>query len=528
MRAPATPPRDRRSRFERALPPLALIVAAFFVWHRALDIYFSQDDFVGLARSAGLVPRLHGPWRFLSAQAIFDLLRPFADLSPRTYHAANLIVHIACSVILYVRLARPVQRPAALVGAVFFAVHPALFTAVYWIAAIGDPLACGFVLLTVIAWRHTRGVRWLAVPLYVLALMSKESAIPLPIALLALPRGPAVDPGPRATLRNVGGRMRDPLWLMLAALATADALYFVIADSMGASDGARPYALVFGPNLWRNLLTYLGWTANAWLPTVKSFSDSQDPSVWGWGIGALALWLLGLASGELRRRGWFAGGVWTFAFLIPYLPIESHTYHYYLYTPMIGAAVCVAIALDVLFARLVPLRRTGAADEGAETDLGPPPAFNPSPAWYLGIVLAGLLTGNSLLLVRRIETAPFIVPGLYSDPVVDRAFIAKRLIESVRPALPPDSLVRLMVWTLPPPGEISTPGDYVERNLRSAIYDGVGLRVMLPQVIEVGFANEFRPLDRSWRWVLARPTGEAQVLEPRMLEDLIRQHGPPH
>lgn len=495
---PSAPARGRGSTLAQALPPLALVAAAVLVWHRAIALYFSQDDFVGLARAAGLSPRLEGSWRALSAQLVFDLLRPLAGTSPAGYHLASLAVHALSAVALLALLGRSVGRPAALVGATFFAVHAALFTAVYWIAAIADPLACLFTVLTVIAWRAAGPARWLATPLYALALLAKESALPLPLALLAMPRPAA------AAVRD---RWRDPVWIALAALAALQAAAFLRAGAMGAAGASPAYGVGLGADLWRNGLTYLGWTANAWLPLTRSFADAQEPGVWGWGAAALALWVIGLASPALRRRGWLGAGAWYASFLIPYLPLASHTYHYYLTLPLVGAAACVAIAADAGLERM----RAKPAEAAA---------------WIAAALLAAALAANSYFLVRRIETAPFTAPGHRSDPIVDRALIAERLVGSVRDGIPPEPPVRLAVWTLPAAGP-TTSGGYFERNLKIAVYDGLALRVMLPQVAEVRFVDAFEPLDASWRWVLTRPTGDARVLEPAALDSLIRRFGPP-
>lgn len=511
-------PRDRAPWFERALPPLALAAVTVLVWRGALDLYFSQDDFAILARIAGLEPRLPGPSRLISAQAYFDLLRPLAGRDPRAWHLASLGLHLAVSLLLYALLARRVRRPAALAGAAFFAVHPALFAAVYWIAAVTDPLAALFTLLTVAAWRHPGAWRWTALPLFALALLSKESALPLPLALLALSRGRADEPGPLATFRRAGSRMRDPLWLALAALAAAGVAWIVTRDA-AAGDPARAYALVWGPNLWQNLLTYLGWSVHVAAPLVHGFSDARDPAVWGWGAAAALLWLAGLSRPALRRRGLVAGGVWVAVFLLPYLPLHSHTYHYYLYLPLAGVAGCLAIGFDALAARLGP-RPRGEAGRGAENRRS-----GAIPAWLAAAAALAALGWNAAVLVRRIETAPLPIPGLRYQVVVDRAVIAGRLVASLEPQLPPDSLVRLAVWVLPPAG--GAPHPYYEANLRSAVYDGLGLRVMLPQVREVRFVRGHQPLGPEWRWVLARADGAARVLTPDRLDRLIAEHGPP-
>ena len=97
-----------RATLGRAVPMLAAVVAGLIVFHRALAYFFSQDDFLGLARASGLAPRLTGPWRFLSHQAVFDLMRPLAGLDAAPYHLVSLALHATCAALLAMFLMRRV------------------------------------------------------------------------------------------------------------------------------------------------------------------------------------------------------------------------------------------------------------------------------------------------------------------------------------------------------------------------------------------------------------------------------------
>ena len=103
-----------------------LVVAACAVWvfRGALDLFFAADDFPALARVEGLLPRLQGPWRLLSAQLYFDLMHAAAGLDPRAYHAASLLLHAACAGALYVLLKRRLSAPAAMAGAAWDVAGP--------------------------------------------------------------------------------------------------------------------------------------------------------------------------------------------------------------------------------------------------------------------------------------------------------------------------------------------------------------------------------------------------------------------
>src|SRR5262249_36391941 len=163
-------------------------------------------------------------------------------------------------------------------------------------------------------------------------------------------------------------------------------------------------------------------------PTTRRFEDIAEPALWPWAAAAFGLWLAGLFSPRLRASGWLAGGS-TFAFLLaPVLGLRNHTYHYYLYAPLIGAAWCVAALADVAS------RPPGPAPErsGEKRRVGRPPLARPGSwrargAWPAALCAGAFLVSNGALLVRKIESMPFVDERLRADPIVDRARIARRV-----------------------------------------------------------------------------------------------------
>jgi len=496
---------------------VALAAAGLVVHAGALATFFSQDDFAGLARARGLLPRLEGPWRWLSHQGFWDVMRPLAGTAPGPYHAASLAAHVAATLLAFAWLRRRTGDAAAFVGAAFLATHVALFTSTHWIAAIGDPaalaLACGALLL---ADRGDR-VRWAALPLFGLALLAKESVLALPVvaALGALaPRG-RVDGA--ATLRPLRDPVRDPLVVAMAALAVSFAAYTLARDAMGArsASGDAAYAVGAGDHVLGNLLSYVSWTVNAWLPTMRGFGDAREPSGDAWAWGAMLLGTLAALAPPFRRRGLGRALLAFVALLLPVLPLRNHTYHYYLTVPMLGAAWAVA----VLFA--APWRTRAASG---------PHAVPPVRA-VAAALLAALLTWNGALLVRRVETMPFGRTGLLADPTMDRARIAANVHAGVAAAALPEG-ARLSLWlpdgwarSGPPPATPEEP--YARRNLRSALLDGLALRVLFPGLAEVRVVDRFDPARRDEWWALCRREGTTRVLPGVELEALLREHGEP-
>jgi hypothetical protein len=428
-------------------------------------------------------------------------MRPLAGLDATAYHLLSLASHAACVVLLSALLIRRVSGPAALLGAVFFAAHPALFSAVYWFSAIGDGLALLFALAAFMLALRTDSVRWISLPAFALSLMAKESTLLLPVVVALAGR---LDPVASGASRRVS----IGVTLGLAAIALAYGATFVTGNAFGVRgelSATAPYAFGVGAHIGANALTYLGWAVASLYPVVRGFDEAVDPTVYPWAIGALVLWLAGLASRRLRRSGWVIGGAIWLGFLLPVLGLKNHTYHYYLYAPLAGAAWCVAAAAD----RLVPRGRAG---------------------WLIAGAAAILLTLNGALLVRRIERMPFVLPGLRSEPIVDRALIARNVYEGLASARLPDG-VRLLFWSptaasLGPRGErLAGPAPratYWEHNVRAALLEGLAVRVMFPNLAEVRFVREFAPGPPNEWYAAYLPDGRVRVETAARVDSILR------
>ena len=499
------------------LVPIAAALAAVLVFRGSLAYFFGQDDFLGLARARHLAPPLSGPWRWLSGQGYFELMRGFGVASALPYHAASLIAHAAASALLAVVLARRFAPAAALAGALCFAAHPASYTALYSVSGIGEILAGLFAIATIALAERADGWRWGTLPAFALALFSKESVLLLPLALLPAPGWLAGSRAPGASRRVVIG---------LGALALAMATALIVTDEFGvrsrpAADAA--YAVSFGPHVLANFATYLGWTVNFWLLTLRSFSDAVDPGVYPYAIAASAVWALALASPELRARGWFAMGLTFLLLLAPVLGLHNHTYHYYLYTPLIAFAWCVASVFDA-WIRREPSR----ARPRAPAHAGNGARFGNAVA----LVLGALFVWNGMAVVHKVETFPFTDPRLRSDAVVDRARIALKVRDGLAAAAIPDG-APLVFWS---PASIHTerlshPGrdqmaeeTYWEQNVRSALMNGLAVRVLFPRAGEISFVHDYRGAPAATRVVLYDVDGNLKVMPAGTLDSLMVAH----
>jgi tetratricopeptide (TPR) repeat protein len=168
--------------------------------------------------------------------------RSDGTLNPFGFHLTNLFLHGLCAVlVLLVAVRLAPGRTAFLAGtALLFAVHPLHAGTVSALVGRADLLALLFSLLAVRLWfSATDGAAafWPLVALcYFLALLSKEAAIGLPVALLILDGG-VLRAGPATALRKHA--------LGYALLLPALAAWFVLrpAGTTSAVGGWTPFLL---------------------------------------------------------------------------------------------------------------------------------------------------------------------------------------------------------------------------------------------------------------------------------------------
>jgi hypothetical protein len=170
-----------------------VVAAAAAVYWPALNAGFVGDDFMILHR----LRDLSGPadvTRFFRGE-FFEYYRPLgfvahaidwgiAGANPRQFHLTNLLLHAASAVLVLLigRTLAP-RSAAGLVAALLFTLHASNHEAVVWISARFDLLAT-FFSLAAMWWMVRGGPGWYAMPplLFLLAVLSKEAAVALPVA----------------------------------------------------------------------------------------------------------------------------------------------------------------------------------------------------------------------------------------------------------------------------------------------------------------------------------------------------------
>jgi Flp pilus assembly protein TadD len=277
-------------------------------------------------------------------------------LNPHVFHTFNVLLHaVNAALVLLIlrRLFTDVLSPwAVFVGAAVFAVHPVQVETVGWVSGMKD-LLCGLFTLAAL-WGYVKHAqaqdaparrRWayfaLATAAYILAMLSKPTAVVTPVLALVLDL---------LVLRN-GFRVVAPriaLWLVLAIPCVIWTKYFQSAEHVA-----------FAPPIWQRPLValdalafYLGKVVFPWSLAVDYGRRPDVAIARGW---VYFTWIVpvavAVATWLLRRRipGLLAGGALFVAGMLPVLGLVRFDFQefstvadHYLYLPMLGVAVALA------------------------------------------------------------------------------------------------------------------------------------------------------------------------------------------
>ncbi len=377
------PRRGPRAALALALAALTLLVYAGVREHTFVDF----DDVEYVVANPGLDGRL-GPedvtrafaepynsnWSPLTSLslALSDALHGPA---PGAYAATNAALHAAATLLLFLAFGTATGRwPASALLAAVFAVHPLHVESVAWISQRKEVLAGVFWAGALAA--HVRAVRRgtlgghaLVGLLGLLALLSKPTAVALPLTLLL------VDFWPLGRLDTPAGRRRALLEkLPLAVVAAAVAgITWLVQTAAGANasaqtplaarilNAARAYAIYVGETFWPVDLAYFHpFPAEAELHSARTAAAV---------VFVVGTSLLALAA-RRRHPAFTMGWLWFVLTLVPMIGLVRVGGHAhadrYVYFAQTGLVVIVLFALpDALAGALGPASRRRAAARGA-------------------------------------------------------------------------------------------------------------------------------------------------------------------
>ncbi len=347
----------------RFLAPALILAAVFLAYLNSFQGAFQFDDYNVIVDNA----RVHGLAAWLG-----DLggIRPLLKLSyalnwmagpgPWGFHLVNLAIHGANGILVFAlsrRLASDDEGSnwVALSVALVFVLHPVQTEAVTYICGRSTSLMTLFYLASMVACirsRETASRAWnlFSALLFLLASLTKETALTLPLALVLLERASGRWKGLKPALRATSAH-----WMLLCILCIGLALHPVQRALLATSFSTRGIPM----NLL-NQIQALGYLLRAWCWPAHLNIDPCLPQATHltWPIaGMAALWLglLGLGLFSMRSRPWLGFGLlWFFLHLIPtnsFIPRLDLVNERQLYLPSLGLALVLASAAKSLIHR---------------------------------------------------------------------------------------------------------------------------------------------------------------------------------
>ncbi len=293
------------------------------------------------------------------------------------WHLMSVAAHVGVTYCVYV-LARRLagDSKTALIAALIFGVDPVHIESVAWISGVTDPLAALLLLPSFLCYLNSRELTghrrtWLAgsLALYALGMLSKETALILPILIFAFEWVWQEAPERASWFRSVFERARtSTVRVVPFVLLTFGYLAMRWHVLHGLGHTMTPLAVSTIIFTWPHLLlfyfSHLVWPFNLSVfynvpyvrtPGLQSFFLPLAGLV---AVGWLAWFLARRLSKTSDRRLAIFAGAWVLIPFIPLLdlsvlPIGEIAHDRYLYLPSIGFSILAAMALRrIRFGRL--------------------------------------------------------------------------------------------------------------------------------------------------------------------------------
>ncbi len=285
---------------------------------------------------------------------------------PAGFHAVNVLIHLANACLVLALFARATTRGVALVGALVFALHPVQTEAVTYVSGRSTSLMAFFALASLLTWLGGRS-RYLSAALFAAALLVKETAAILPLAILLMGRGNSPF-SPRSGIRGASqekGEFPLPHLVVLATAGLAAILSptyrhlfttSVNVRSIGVNLLTQAQAVVY---LVGQLVRFDRLNADPALAVIDTFTPRVAADA------AIVLGLIAFGIASIVRRPAIAFGIlWFFLWLLPtnsILPRLDVANDRQLYLALLGPAWLVALAVGAVTAKRGPAVRIAAA-----------------------------------------------------------------------------------------------------------------------------------------------------------------------
>ncbi|MBI5883851.1 MAG: right-handed parallel beta-helix repeat-containing protein, partial [Elusimicrobia bacterium] len=359
------------SRGSRCAGPLALaaiVAVGWLAWSNTLQNGFVYDDEIIIVKNAA-IRSLSPLSKFLRPDAQYDgalesrhtwrplsvlshaVIYRWAGLDPRAYHLSNVLLHVANALLAYALILVLFRsRTTALVAALVFLLHPGQTEAVAWASAQSNLLYVFFYLSASILFVRSEGRVWspafaLSLACFGLSLLSKESAVSLPLALglcLVMARVSGKD-GKQAGLASL-----VPYIVLAGVYVLARSLTLGKTAQTGYwAGGLLPQMLTMA----KGFATYVRiavWPDPLTLEYLFPVKRALDAETLGCGILLAGLACLGWRC--LRRQPQAGFGIlFFFLALAPVsnvIPINTVINERYLYLPLLGYGLVLGALLE--------------------------------------------------------------------------------------------------------------------------------------------------------------------------------------
>jgi hypothetical protein len=248
---------------------VVLIAVVFIAYFQALRVSFVGDDwiFFGLAARLSLTeylvkyfdPRVQTAWYRPVQGVLFRIGYEVFRNDPMWYHLVNVLFHSANSLLLFALVTQTLRNwRTGFIAAVLFATSPLSALAVFW-AGVIDPVTTLLSLLAISFWlryleRESSKDYWLAFGAFLIALLSKEIAVTLPITLFLFDRFYSSKPVDRNRV------LKRYVWYLIVWAVYAPLEYIVVQRSVFVHhEGYQPRL-----NVLTNFVDYLAGLAFPW------------------------------------------------------------------------------------------------------------------------------------------------------------------------------------------------------------------------------------------------------------------------
>jgi hypothetical protein len=337
---------------------LLIGIAVHVAYGASLRFFFSQDDFVFLARAARIASWGDLVHSFAAADHFYRpvprvvmfvaQLRLFG-LNASAFHLVSLGLHTVNAVLLFL-LCRHLFATTLLAGlsGLLYATHHIPFLAVYWVSGIQDLSMTALLLVSLLLYLRSVEVQnglWRVFSLlaYGLALLSKEMAVTFPVLVVLVASIYAVQHGRRPGPRRLLGQALGYGAVLGVYLVVRSQKATLLIPSEG------PYAWSLAPRtVLENLCRYLAdvWYMGDWLSTTPQRAAACTILL---ALLAIVCW-----RSPRYRRVIVLGTAWFVLALLPVLFLAQQAYSFYAYFPLTGMAMVLAAPVTGILQAIRP------------------------------------------------------------------------------------------------------------------------------------------------------------------------------